>query len=243
MSARFFSDNISESQAFLSLEDSKHLIKVLRLKVGDNVTICDKNKFDYDGVITHIDDLVTIDIKNKKINIAEPNINITLYQCLPKSDKFDFIIQKAVELGVSEIVPVQSKFCVVKNDAKSFEKKLVRYNKIAYEACKQSGRGIIPKISNLITYKQAVEILSCKNACICYESDLLFKRKRLCELINKDTTDISIVIGSEGGFSHDEIELAVNSNINLASLGNLILRCETAPITALSIILHLTENI
>lgn len=243
MSSRFFSDNITSTQAFLSLEDSKHISKVLRLKEGDFVTICDKNKFDYEGVISKIEDLVTVDISNKKLNIAEPNIKIKLYQCLPKSDKFDFIIQKAVELGVCEIIPVQSKFCVVKNDAKSFEKKLTRYNKIVYEACKQSGRGIIPIVSSVITFKQAVDKIANTNSVLCYESDELFPRKRLCDLIDINTQEVSLIIGSEGGFSTDEIELAVNSGVQLASLGNLILRCETASITALSIILQLSQNI
>lgn len=243
MSSRFFSDNVTPTQAFLSSEDSKHVSKVLRLKEGDFVTICDKNKFDYEGVISKIEDLVTVDISNKKLNTAEPNIKIKLYQCLPKSDKFDFIIQKAVELGVCEIIPVQSKFCVVKNDTKSFEKKLTRYNKIVYEACKQSGRGIIPIVSNVLTFKQAINQISNTHSVLCYESDELYPRKRLSDLIDSNTQEVSLIIGSEGGLATEEIELAVNSGVQLASLGNLILRCETASITALSIILQLSQNI
>ena len=170
---------------------------------------------------------------------AEPDIDVTLFQAVPKLDKLEFIIQKAVELGVNRIIPVLSRRCISRPDEKDFAKKLGRLNKIAEGAAKQSGRGIIPEVMPIISYKNAVEQMKNLDCCvILYENG----GKRFDEVSFDGKKSVGVVIGSEGGFDESEIELAVNAGVQSVWLGNRILRCETAPITALSILMFLTKN-
>lgn len=242
---RFFCKNINREineRFHIDAQDSHHITKVLRMQVGNIITVCDTNKTDYECEITSLGENVEVQIISKAVNKTEPNLKITLYQALPKADKLEFIIQKAVELGVTEIVPIQTKFCVAKADEKTFEKKLVRYNKIAFEAAKQCSRGIIPTVSHIISFEQAINNAlseSGKDNCICYYEG---GGKTTHSIIKPDITNISFFIGSEGGFSETEIELVKKSGINTGTLGKLILRCETAPIVALTLILNATEN-
>ena len=176
---------------------------------------------------------------SEKYGESEPDINLTLFQALPKSDKMDFIVQKAVELGAVKIVPVLSERCVSRPDKKSFLKKLERYNKIALEASKQCGRCVIPEVTELVTFEQAVRLLT-ENDCplICYEKG----GKNLSEAGLKKGISVGVFIGSEGGFEQDEAEKCIDSGIMPISLGKRILRCETAPVSAISIIMNLTGN-
>lgn len=235
---RFFSNQISQDTAVIQGEDAKHISKVLRMRVGDTLTINDMNGMDYECEILSLGDEVLLSILSKNKNETEPSVEITLYQALPKSDKMEFIIQKAVELGVTRIVPMQSKFCVVKLDEKSFEKKLVRYNKIALEAAKQSGRGIIPIVENILTFENA--ILQGKDECciLYYEHG----GKKTSEIVQTQISKVNIYIGSEGGFSEQEVSYAIQNGVMIGTLGKLILRCETAPIVATSLILNATNN-
>lgn len=235
---RFFSNNILEDKIIIQGEDAKHITKVLRMRIGERVTICNMNGIDYECEILSLGDTVSLLILSKDKNKTEPSINITLYQALPKSDKMEFIIKKAVELGVTRIVPFQSKFCVTKFDDKLAEKKLLRYNKIAFEAAKQSGRGIIPLVDNVLSFEQAV--LECKN-----QTSILYYEhggEKTNKIISKNETKVNIFIGSEGGFSEEEVFFAKENNFKIATLGKLILRCETAPIVATTLILTATDN-
>lgn len=233
---RFFSTEILDKTAFLSAEDSKHIAKVLRLKEGDRVTLCNGMGTDYNCTIKQIADKVELSILSEEKNFSEPAVNITLYQCLPKGDKLEFIVQKAVELGAFEIVPIMSKYCVSKSNEKDFEKKRERLQKIAFEAAKQSGRGVIPRVGGLLTFKQAVATVSKTNAILFYEGG----GKKVGEIIEKfnKNESISVFVGSEGGFCEEEIILAKENGIETATLGKLILRCETAPIVGLTLVLH-----
>lgn len=236
---RFFCDNINDNIAIITGDDAKHITKVLRYKVDDEIVISDKNGFDYECDIISIDDDIHLKIKRKFKNETEPSSCIVLYQALPKGDKMDFIIQKAVELGVNKIIPIMTKYCVSKPDDKSFEKKLIRYNKIAKEAAKQSGRGIIPVVENIITYETALKNMKDEVSLLFYEGG----GKNISELITTKDEKINIIIGSEGGFSQEEVKLAEDYDIKIATLGKRILRCETAPIVALSLVLFTTGNI
>lgn len=236
---RFFCDNILESIAIISGDEAHHISKSLRMKIGQQLTICDTNGYDYNCEIVKIDDNITLNIKKKIKNNSEPSIKITLYQALPKNDKLDFIVQKSIELGVFKIVPIQTEFCVSKSTNKDFSKKLSRLNKISLESAKQSGRGIIPEVCNILTFEDALKNLKTENAIIFYEGG----GYNLNDLVSPNLHEISIFIGSEGGFSKDEINLSKSYNVKLSTLGKLILRCETAPIVANTLILNITNNI
>ncbi len=150
----------------------------------------------------------------------------------------EFIIQKAVELGACEIIPVMTSRCISRPDKKSMQKKLIRYNRISYEAAKQCGRGIIPEVHDLVEYKNAISMIKDESmGIIFYEcgGEKLNNFKFSSEYIN-------VFIGSEGGFSKSEIDFAIENGWKTATLGNRILRCETAPVAALAILMNLTEN-
>jgi 16S rRNA (uracil1498-N3)-methyltransferase len=240
---RFFVDfNIKNACTNISITgtDAKHINSVLRMKFGDFAIICGADRFE--GLCSLVNsDNEKAEFKIIETNICEnePKFYIRLFQCVPKADKLDFIVQKAVETGASEVIPVISQRCISRPDEKSMHKKIERYQKIAVEASKQSGRGIIPKIGNFMNFEQLMsKSVENNNLKIifyeCYGEKLvkIFQN-------SQNITNIDILIGSEGGFTEQEHEKAVQTNFITATLGNLILRTETAPIAALSIINNL----
>ncbi len=236
---RFFSQNIIEDKAIISGGDAVHISKSLRMKKGEEIIVCDTKGTDYVCELSEFGEDVISKIISSHKSETEPNVFVTLYQAMPKNDKLELIIQKCVELGVSKIVPVITKRCVSRPDEKSMEKKLLRYNKISLEAAKQSGRGIIPQICNMVSFKTAINQASQDDlSFICYEGG----GKRFNEIDFKNKKSISIFIGGEGGFEEDEVQTATDSGIIRISLGSRILRCETAPIASVSIIMYLTNN-
>lgn len=245
---RFFTE-VSGSHILITGDDAKHIFSVLRMKPGDLAVICDNKETDYLCRIASANkDLIEFEALDKRKNDAEPSVSFVLYQCLPKGDKMDFIVQKAVELGACEIVPTLSKRCVSRPDDKSVLKKISRWKKISEEAAKQCGRGHIPEMGGLIDFKSAVKaVVSSENDKIQgFEKNILFYEgggKRMNDIIGENTKKINVFIGSEGGFDEDEISFAKSQGITLASLGPRILRCETAPLAALSVLMNLTGNI
>ena len=235
---RFFVPEIGSDKVQISGEDARHMAKSLRLSVGDEIVLCDGKGWDYQGTIETMDDEVTIRIVSKEETKSETHAKVTLFQALPKGDKMELIIQKSVELGVNEIVPILTSRCISRPDPKSMKKKIERYNKIALEAAKQSGRGIIPKVTELLTLEQAVKRLP-KQSIVLYENG----GQRLRELVGEQTLDLGVFVGSEGGFSMEEIEFLRHYQVLPATLGERILRCETAPICGLSVIFSLTGDI
>lgn len=236
---RFFIDSVGEEYLKITGSDAQHIVKSLRMKQGEDIVLCDKQGYDYRCKITDIKEEITCKIIDKVKCVSEPSVNVTLYQAIPKGDKFETIIQKCVELGITRIVPVITSRCISRPDSKSFSKKLERYNKISLEAAKQSGRGIIPKVCNIVSFDEAINSMKNEKMSIifyegggCFLSDLDFN------LIN----NVSFMVGSEGGFSTDEVIAAENCNIIKAGLGPRILRCETAPVAALAIIHSMTKN-
>lgn len=243
---RFFKAGISENADNIIIEgdDAKHISGVLRMKSGDLAVICDGDGMDFLCRISAVQSgTVEFAILEKRANEAEPDIYLRLFQCVPKSDKMEFIIQKATELGACEIIPVLSKRCVSRPDEKIAKKKNERYNRIAYEASKQCGRGRIPGVKEQITFTQAIKMLKPDElGIIFYECGGL----PLKEIINAHGETkgavVNVFIGSEGGFEEKEVQLANERGIISATLGKRILRCETAPISAISILMNLTNN-
>lgn len=237
---RFFCEEVIPPRLIIEGEDAKHITKSLRMRVGENVTICCKS-VDYLCEIVSISNVVELLVVSERTNSSEPNTKISLYQALPKSDKLDFIIQKSVELGVSEIVPVLTSHCVSRLSSADFSGKLPRYNKIALEAAKQSGRGIIPVVRNILTYRQAIDEVTSAKECrgvLYYEGGGV----KTDSVVHVGDKQVAVFIGSEGGFSDDEVTMATSSSITLCNLGRLILRCETAPIVAMTLVLNATKN-
>lgn len=229
---KFFTarENISENKIKLESEDAKHIKKVLRLTEGDEIIVCDGRGIDYNVIISGFEDgAVWCDIKESHKCDAEPHTEVTLYQGLPKASKMDYIIQKTTELGITRIVPVKLARCVVKIDnAGAEKKKLERWRKIANEAAKQSGRGIVPEISDIMTFDEALEDM--KKADICFAPYECEEKTRLCDILSKAGSPerVSFMIGPEGGYDIGEYEKLKDEGIRTVTLGRRILRTETA---------------
>lgn len=223
-------------------EDVKHISKVLRLSRGDSIEICDGEAFEYIGEITSIDSKeVVATIVDKYPIHTEAPIEVCLYQGVPKGAKMELIIQKTTEMGIREIIPVLTERTIVQfKDKKDQEKKIDRWQKIAHEAGKQSKRGIIPTINMPLTLKEAIS--HSKNqelSIIAYEKETEQGLKGLLKSYEgKGIRRIGIWVGPEGGFSQDEINLAIESGINSVTLGPRILRTETAGFGLLSILMY-----
>ena len=237
---RFFTNELDENNITLTGSDAHHIGRSLRMRPGEALTVCCCG-IDYNCEIARItEDTVYLDLKEKVRCAAEPDMEVTLFQAVPKLDKLEHIIQKSVELGASRIVPVLTRRCISRPDDKDFAKKLSRLNKIAEEAAKQSGRGMIPEVTSIVSWKKAIEMMDELDMTV-----LLYEEKGGCSFSEIDFTGVrtaGLVVGSEGGFDSAEIEAASSEKVKRVWLGNRILRCETAPITALSILMFLTNN-
>lgn len=248
--ARFFvnSNDITDSNIYLEKEqDVKHLVKVLRGKVGDKVDISDGGSWEYSTEIAEIyDGQVVLRILDKQKPAREPNTRVTLFQGIPKAQKMETIIQKTVELGVDSIVPVFMDRTVVV-DKGNFDKKLSRWQKISDEAVKQCKRGMIPTIEKPIKSKDLEKALTGRfDLVICpYENEDDRSIKDLLRKYNDadKPKDVAIIIGPEGGFSEKEIENIVSSPVDgqLVTLGRTILRTETAGMAALAMVMYELE--
>ena len=237
--AWFFADSVNAPLHTITGEDAAHIIKSLRMKQGETLTICDSKEVRHDCIIESITGgEVEARVTDSYPCDNEPGTFVTLYQALAKGDKMDFIIQKAVELGVKEIVPVLTDRCVSRPDEKSMKKKIERWNKIALQAAQQSRRGAVPKVQPLMKLEQAAKAAG-DTAVVCYE----LGGSPLGDLTEKRQEKLSLFIGSEGGFESSEIAIILSHGGECATLGSRILRAETAPIAALSVIMYLTGNL
>lgn len=237
-----FDENESQ-QIFISGEDALHISKSLRMMPGEYLTVCDSNNYEYKCVISSINEKeVILSVCSRELSSSEASIKVILYQCLTKSDKFDSIIQKAVEIGVHKIVPVLSERCISRPDNNSIEKKIIRWQKISKEAAKQSGRAVIPKVSALLNFNEAIyEMSERKGSFICYEGDCAISLKQF--LAQNVLLDYCFMIGPEGGFSLKETENAKEKAIPLLTLGKRILRTETASSVVLSAMMYHSGNL
>ena len=224
--------------------DVNHMKNVLRMKAGEEVWISDGEEKEYHCEITCFEEeeAVLKILETLESEYELPN-KIYLFQGLPKGDKMELIIQKAVELGVHEIIPVEMKRCVVKLDAKKADKKIARWQQISESAAKQSKRMLIPEVHSVMTYKEAMKYAAELDvALVPYELAKGMKETR--ELISaiQPGQSVGIFIGPEGGFEEAEIELALESGAKPITLGKRILRTETAGLTILSVLMFQLER-
>ncbi|WP_053957573.1 16S rRNA (uracil(1498)-N(3))-methyltransferase [Inediibacterium massiliense] len=241
---RFFIDenNILENEKMIlnDTEDVKHILKVLRLNEKDQIEVCDGKNNDYIGEIISLSPKeIELKIIEKRQSLTEANIEVTLFQGIPKGSKMELIIQKCTELGIFSIVPVLTNRTVVQlKDQKSEEKKVERWQKISNEAAKQCKRGMIPKIQNPILFEEVLKKLYEYDLCIVpYEKEEEMGLKEVFKK-NKDVKKIAIFIGPEGGFEEEEIHKLKEESCISISLGKRILRTETAGFVTLSICMY-----
>jgi len=232
--------NIDGDNAIIDGEDVKHIYKVLRLKIGDEVSINNCEGLEYLGEITLIDKK-SVNIKlleQSSINNESP-IQVYLFQGMPKSTKMDLIVQKNTELGVSAITPIITERVEVKTELKEF-KKVDRWNRIALEACKQCKRSLVPQINVPIEFQQLLEELKGMDLVVVpYENEEGYGLKKLMGNIDKKAiVKVAIVIGPEGGFEECEIDKLKEMGASIITLGPRILRTETAGFTCTSLIMY-----
>lgn len=240
---RFFTEpeNINGNTASI-IEDAAHITRVLRMNIGDEVLIFDGTGYEYTARLTTVDkDRCEAEILSSKFSEQEPCVKVTIYQGIPKSSKMEGIIQKAVELGAYSIVPVSMDRCVSKLDGgKKEAEKIKRWNKIATEAAKQCGRGILPTVEASITFDEAIERL--KNTPLAIMPYEMLGHMGIASLKNvlqqSDATEIGVLIGAEGGFSDSEAEKAKQAGLSMVGLGKRILRTETVSGAILSAIMY-----
>ena len=223
-------------------DDAHHISHSLRMAVGEKIDVCDMQKKLYlCTIVSFSEKSVTLKVIKESAADTEPKHKIKLYQALPKSDKMEYIIQKSVECGACEIIPFISERCIVKIDKKDEDKKIARWQKISESASKQSGRGIIVPVKNVLSFNEMIKSISADPyAILCYEGEEKTSIKELLQN-EKPQGDISLIIGCEGGFSIDEVKCLIDAGAKCVTLGKRILRCETAPTFALSCISYETE--
>lgn len=226
---------ISDERAVIYGEDARHIGKALRMRTGEGITICDGRGNDYFGEISQVNgDCVEIAITNRAVCENEAEISVTLYQGYPKGDKLEFVIEKAVELGAVEIVPVMTARSVARPDKASADKKLTRWRRHALEAAKQSGRGIVPRVSELTSFDTLPEMIARHDLTLfCYEGGGI----PIAEAVAQDAKNIGIIIGPEGGFEQSEADALATCGAKIISLGGRILRTETAAVATLAYLL------
>ena len=226
----------SESIA-LTGENAKHA-KVLRLKDGEQVLVCDGQGME---CLCEVEDVspqeVAVKVLEKRDSATEARVKASIYMAFPKADKLEHVIQKATELGAYEIVAFPSGRCISKPDDKSLKKKLERWQKIAASAAEQSGRGRIPQVLTLPSYKAALERASqADKALLFYENERATTLRMALE--NGPYTTVSLLTGPEGGLEEKEVQQALDAGLQVCTLGKRILRCETAPLCALSAVMY-----
>ena len=236
------SSQIDGELATIIGDDANHLKNVLRFKIGDELDICDENEKRYKTVVKEFcKDNIILHVIEQMEHTTESPINITLFQGLPKAEKMDIIIQKATELGVREIVPIEMERSVVRLYGKDNKKKFDRWNKIAYESAKQCGRQYVPVVQNIDILKNIIEKFSE------YDIVLLPYEKENCRNIkqvlqnNTEIKKIAVIIGPEGGFDDKEIQVLKLPNTETVTLGPRILRTETAGMAVLAMLSYEIE--
>ena len=233
---RFFIDQEPAGEYFVGGENGAHMVKSLRMRPGEKTVLCAGTGKDFlctllecreDGALVRVDEVTE--------SRGEPKVRVTVCQCRPKGDKLETVVQKAVELGAWEILPVESARCISRPDEKAAEKKGKRLQKVALEAAQQSGRGRVPTVLPPVTLEEALKSASEQGDILfCYENGT----HSLKETLRSSGGRLFLFIGPEGGFAPEEAELAERYGAKVVTLGNRILRTETAPLAALSAILY-----
>ncbi len=235
----FFINNnqINNSEILIEGQDAKHISQVLRMKIGEEIYVCNK-----ETSIRYLAKIDKIEKENvfcsiiKELESTELTVKVTLFQGLPKADKMELIIQKAVELGVYNIIPVEMKNCIAK--LKDEDKKIARWQAISESAAKQSKRCIIPKIEKSVNLSKLAEMVKDYDlVIIAYEDENKITLKQLISE-SKQISKIAIIVGPEGGIDKEEIKVLKEKGAKVATLGKRILRTETAPLAILSMLIY-----
>ncbi len=239
--AWFFTDKIENNRFEIVGEDARHISKSLRMTKGEKLTMCTTDGKRHECEIVDFSaDSVVVSVLESTVCEQEPSVKITLFMALTKGDKMDDIVQKSVELGVYEIVPVITARCISRPDEKQIKKKVARWQKIADNAASQSRRGIIPKVSELVTLKSACDMLCA------FEKSIVFYEcggEKIRDIMDENTQSLSMFVGPEGGFEESEIELLREHGVIPTTLGQRILRAQTAPIAGITAIMYQTKNL
>ena len=230
-------EQIAENSISIVGDDARHIARSLRMAVGDGITVSDGKATDYLCRLTKIrDEECECEIVEASPSQCESPIAITLCMAYPKGDKLETIIQKAVELGATRILPFESSRCIKRPKAEKLDKQLQRLSRIAEEAAKQCGRSRIPEVLPPTSFAEMLKIAKeSELALLCYENETGYSIKDAFK-DNGSAKSISVIVGSEGGFSPEEAKSATDAGCVSISLGKRILRCETAPSFVLSAI-------
>ncbi len=241
---RFFAPNdaFDGGRVTITGVDAFHIARSLRMAVGDEITVCDMQRREHLCRLTKIrDEECSAEILSSREGETESPVDISLFMAYPKGDKLEVVIQKAVELGASRIIPFESSRCIKRPSSEKAEKQNQRLSRIAEEAAKQCGRSALPTVSLPISYKEVLkQAKGAELPLFCYEGDGTKSLKKALS-DRKHAKTVSLVIGSEGGFSREEAESAKETGLIPVNLGPRILRCETAPSYALSAISYFFE--
>jgi len=236
---RFFVTPEDVKQDFMVLigENAQHA-RVLRLKNGEQVLLCDGQGREFICTVSDVSpDRISLVVMKERSSETEASVRVSVYMAFPKADKLEHVIQKATELGAYEIVAFPSGRCVSRPDEKSLKKKLERWQKIAASAAEQSGRGVIPQVRVLTSYKAALEQAArADKALLFYENERATTLHMALQSSPYKT--VSLLTGPEGGLEVSEVEQAMEMGLQVCTLGKRILRCETAPLCALSAVMY-----
>lgn len=236
---KLFVDFTPQGTFSLDEQQSRHIAGSLRMKRGDMLTLSCGDGNDYGCIIDDTSKLVQLTVCYSQPSESEADVRVHLYQGVPKGNKLDDIVRECTQLGVAEITPVLTARSVSRPDEKSAKAKNVRYNKISLEASQQSGRGIVPVVHNMISLEQAVAQDNSTLKILFYEGG----GTPIKNIVKKGIDTVSVYIGAEGGFEASEVDMLVASGAKLATLGKRILRCETAPLVALTAVMLLSDNL
>ena len=238
---KFLTQNIDPSHAVITGDDVRHITRVLRMKEGDKLIICDEMGHDFDCEIEKITkESVICSVIAPRPGSSESSCRVHIFMAVPKQDKMATVVQKSVELGAVAITPVLTYRCVSRPEGKGAHNKIERWQKIAIEAAKQSGRSILPTVTPIMNLGEALEKMKeYQTGVVLYEKG----GQPLGEFINPNTESVAVLIGSVGGFEEEEIQRCQKAGVQVISLGRRILRCETAPLAALAVIQYLSGNL
>ncbi len=235
---RFFVEpqELSLDTVILSSENASHA-RVLRIKPGEQLVLCDGQGMEALCEVVCVNPDVRLQLLDRRCCQTEPTVRVTLFLALPKAEKLEHVIQKATELGAEQIVTFPTARCVSRPDEKSLKKKLERWQKIAASAAEQSGRGVIPRVAVLPSYQRALELAAqADRAILLYENEHATTLRMALEELPFHS--VSLISGPEGGFEESEVVQAESLGIRICTLGSRILRCETAPLCALSAVMY-----
>ena len=239
--ALFFTEEIISEKFEITGEDARHISKSLRMTKGEKLTMCTSDGKRHEcEIVDFTADSVVVNVLSSTECEQEPSVKITLFMALTKGDKMDDIVQKSVELGVYDIVPVLTARCISRPDEKQIKKKIARWQKISDNAAQQSRRGIKPKVRDLVTLKTAADMIDTfEKAIVFYECG----GEKIRDTVSDKTKSLAMFVGPEGGFEEAEIELLKQNDVTPATLGSRILRAQTAPIAGIAAVMYQTKNL